>query len=116
MRTAQTLILLSARALAASSACRRDERPARAQAASAYPGAIVVDVSRIEFDDGDTFIYDDEPVRVLGIDTPEVTEPDVGIFEDQPFGRAAAESTRTLIVRARRVEIAYDGRDIYDRR
>ncbi len=98
-----------------STACRRDHGDSTAQAAS-YHDAVVVDVALIEFDDGDTFLYRDEPIRVLGIDTPEVAEPDVGIFEDQPYGRAAADSTQALITRARRVEMAYDGRDIYDRR
>ncbi|HEU4929694.1 MAG TPA: thermonuclease family protein [Candidatus Krumholzibacteria bacterium] len=84
--------------------------------ASSYAGAATVDVAQIQFDDGDTFLYRDDAVRVLGIDTPEISEPDVGIFQDQPYGREAADSTRALITRAKRVEIAYDGRDIYDRR
>ena len=81
-----------------------------------YPGATVVDVSHVRFDDGDTFSVDGAPIRVLGIDTPEITDPAVGIFEDQPVGRAAAESTRVWITRARRVEVALDGRDRYQRR
>jgi endonuclease YncB( thermonuclease family) len=81
-----------------------------------YPGASVVAVARIQFDDGDTFFVDGKPIRFLGIDTPEIAEPDVGIFEDQPFGRAAAESTRALVLRAAVVEIATDGLDRYDRR
>ena len=85
-------------------------------ATSSYPGAVVVDVTRIRFDDGDTFLLEKTPIRILGIDTPEVTDPGVGIFEDQPFGRAAADSTQAWITRAQRVEIAYDGRDIYKRR
>jgi micrococcal nuclease len=105
-----TLLRCALAALVLIAACRRDNR------AAARADAVVVDVSRIEFDDGDTFRYRDEPVRVLGIDTPEVAEPDVGIFQDQPYGRAAADSTRSLIVRARTVEIAYDGRDMYHRR
>ena len=85
-------------------------------ARASYDGAVAIDVSKIEFDDGDSFLYRGEAIRVLGIDTPETEEPDVGIFEDQPYGRAAAESTRALMTRARRVEIIYDGRDTYDRR
>ena len=75
-----------------------------------------MELRHIRFDDGDTFFVERTPVRILGIDTPEVTDPDVGIFEDQPFGRAAAESTQAIVSRARVVELAYDGRDIYDRR
>lgn len=99
-------------AAAVAMGCGRESGAARAS----YDDAVTIDVSGIEFDDGDTFMYRGEAIRVLGIDTPETEEPDVGIFEDQPYGRAAAESTRTLITRARRVEIVYDGRDIYDRR
>lgn len=84
--------------------------------ASSYPGAVVVDLEKIRFDDGDTFFVEKTPIRILGIDTPEVTDPGVGIFEDQPFGRAAAESTQAIVKRARVVELAYDGRDIYHRR
>jgi endonuclease YncB( thermonuclease family) len=94
--------------------CRETEN--HADRASSYAGATTLDVSQIRFDDGDTFIYGNDAIRILGIDTPEITEPDVGIFEDQPYGRDAADSTRALITRAHRVEIAYDGRDIYDRR
>lgn len=84
--------------------------------AASYAGAVTLDVAQIRFDDGDTFMVGDDAIRILGIDTPEITEPDVGIFEDQPYGRDAADSTRALITRAQRVEIAYDGRDIYQRR
>jgi len=81
-----------------------------------YPGAVAVDVGKITFDDGDTFILEKTAIRILGIDTPEIKHPSVGIFEDQPFGRAAADSTEAIIRRARRVEVAYDGRDVYHRR
>ena len=86
------------------------ERPA------AYPDAQRVDVSRIRFDDGDSFYLNDEPIRLLGFDTPETRSPGVGIFIDQPYGPEAAESTRVWILRAQRVEIVYDGRGTYGRR
>ena len=100
-------------ALAAVLACGSGQADSRK---ASYPGAVVVDVGRITFDDGDTFLLDRTPIRILGIDTPEITHPGVGIFEDQPFGRAAAESTEALIRRAGVVEVAYDGRDVYKRR
>lgn len=108
--------LLAGMALAAlaGAGCGGDSATARHR--PAYPGAKVVDVARIEFDDGDTFLLDGKSIRFLGIDTPEVAGPDVGIFEDQPYGRAAADSTRALILRARVVEIATDGLDRYRRR
>jgi endonuclease YncB( thermonuclease family) len=95
------------------SSCGRDVAGSRQPA---YPGAVVIPLGDITFDDGDTFLVKKTPIRILGIDTPEITDPDVGIYEDQPFGRAAADSTRAIISRARVVELAYDGRDIYQRR
>ncbi len=100
-------------AMALCYACRRDDGAAHA---ASYHDAVTLDAAKIEFDDGDTFYYRGQPIRVLGVDTPEITEPDVGIFEDQPYGPAAAESTRAWIGRAVRVEAAYDGRDRYHRR
>jgi len=92
-------------------ACRESSPPR-----PSYGGAVRVDVSRIHFDDGDTFSLDGTPIRFLGVDTPEITDPGVGIDEDQPFGRAAAESTKTWVLRAKTVEIATDGLDRYQRR
>jgi endonuclease YncB( thermonuclease family) len=105
---------LCALAVFALGACSRDATGEKRKAS--YPGAVRVEVSKIQFDDGDTFLLDGTPIRILGIDTPETADPRVGIEEDQPFGRAAADSSRALITRARVVEIAYDGRDVYDRR
>jgi endonuclease YncB( thermonuclease family) len=75
-----------------------------------------LDIDRVRFDDGDTFYLDDKPIRILGIDAPETKSPDVGIFVDQPYGPAAAESTKALMTRARVLEIVPDGRDTYGRR
>jgi endonuclease YncB( thermonuclease family) len=69
----------------------------------------------VEFDDGDTFLLDGAPIRILGIDTPETKSPSVGIFEDQPFGRAAAESTKAVMTRARLLEWVPDGTGPYGR-
>ncbi len=81
-----------------------------------YKGAKIARVADIRFDDGDTFDWKGKPIRVLGIDTPEIAHPGQGTFEDQPCGVAAAESTRVWMTRARTLEIVADGRDIYDRR
>jgi endonuclease YncB( thermonuclease family) len=81
-----------------------------------YRGAKYIDKSRIEFDDGDTFMYRGKPLRILGVDCPETASPSVGIEEDQPFGRAAAESTKSWIERARIVEYVPDGDDYYGRK
>ncbi|MCH7549202.1 MAG: thermonuclease family protein, partial [Candidatus Krumholzibacteriota bacterium] len=89
---------------------RSGEHPA------SYPGARRVDVSHIRFDDGDSFYLRDEPIRLLGVDTPETKSPGVGIFIDQPWGPEAAESTRVWILSADVVEIVVDGRGKYGRR
>ena len=80
-----------------------------------YRGAHYLHKERIEFDDGDTIAYGTVQVRFLGIDCPEIEHIDVGIFEDQPYGRAAAESTRALILRADVAEYVFDGKDYYGR-
>lgn len=81
-----------------------------------YKGAKIVRLADIQFDDGDTFDWKGKPIRVLGIDTPEIAHPDLGTFEDQPCGVAAAESTRAWMSRAQILEIVVNGRDIYNRR
>lgn len=75
-----------------------------------------LDVTRVRFDDGDTFFLDGKPIRILGMDTPETKSPKAGILIDQPFGPAAAESTKALMKRACLLEIIPDGRDTYGRR
>lgn len=80
-----------------------------------HPHARYLDRDRIEFDDGDTFLLDGAPVRILGIDTPETKSPSVGIMEDQPYGPEAADSTRALMTRAVMLEWVPDGRDTYGR-
>jgi hypothetical protein len=74
-----------------------------------------LDIRLVQFGDGDTFLIDGAPVRILGIDTPETRNPEVGIMEDQPYGPAAAESTRAIMTRAQILELVPDGRDYYGR-
>ena len=81
-----------------------------------YPGAKVIELYEIEFDDGDTFLLRQKPIRVLGIDTPEIAHPALGMHEDQPFGVAAAESTQAWMTRAAVIEYVPDGMDRYNRR
>jgi endonuclease YncB( thermonuclease family) len=103
-----------AAALLAALACAQPHAGAKWK--PSYPGAARVDVAQIRFDDGDSFKLGKEPIRVLGIDTPEIADSSVGIYEDQRRGPEAGDSTRAWILRAKVVEIAYDGRDIYHRR
>ena len=69
----------------------------------------------IKYDDGDSFSCMGEPIRVLGIDTPEIIHPDHGIFKDQPLGRKAAAFTKRVLNRARRIVIVRAGKDRYGR-
>ena len=78
-------------------------------------GAKYIIKDRIEFDDGDTIVYDGEYLRFLGIDTPEVIDSSLGIFENQPYGPQASESTKTWLRRAELVEYMPGGRDVYGR-
>ncbi len=80
-----------------------------------YRGARIIDVSDIEFDDGDTFFVEGKPIRLLGVDTPEIAHPGLGILEGQPFGDAAAESTRVWLMDATVIEYVADGKDRYNR-
>lgn len=81
-----------------------------------YEGARLIQLSDIEFDDGDTFSVKGKPIRVLGVDTPEIAHPEIGMPEDQPYGVAASESTRAWLARAHTIEYVPDGLDRYDRR
>lgn len=75
----------------------------------------ICEKQRIHLDDGDSFSCDKEPIRVLGIDTPEIKHPDHGIMKDQPFGQAAAKRTKELITAAKRIVIVRGGKDPYNR-
>ena len=81
-----------------------------------YPGAKLVSLSDIEFDDGDTFHIKEESIRVLGIDTPEIAHPNMGTYEDQPYGVEASDSVRAWLTHAEVIEVVIAGRDRYNRR
>jgi endonuclease YncB( thermonuclease family) len=66
-------------------------------------------------DDGDTFFYNDRAIRILGIDTPEIIHEAHGIYEDQPYGRQAANLTIQLLREAKTVEYIPYGPDKYGR-
>ncbi len=69
----------------------------------------------IEVEDGDTIIYRGRYMRFLGVDTPEIRNPDVGFYTDQPFGTEAKNFTRRQIKTAKKVTYVSDGLDYYDR-
>ena len=80
-----------------------------------YPNRIQMDKSKIRPDDGDSFHYDTLTIRILGIDTPEITHKEHGYFEDQPFGRDAAALTNRLIRQARQIAYVPYKKDMYGR-
>jgi len=69
----------------------------------------------LEVLDGDTIRYRGVVMRFLGVDTPEIRNPQHGFYTDQPYGRKAANFTRAEIKKARVVTCRADGRDVYDR-
>lgn len=94
----------------------RDGGPAPKDYRPTHPHARYLDIRLVQFDDGDTFLLEGKPIRVLGIDTPETKHPSVGIYENQPYGPQAADSTKALMTRARLLEWVPDGTDTYGRR
>jgi len=66
-------------------------------------------------DDGDTFFYKDLTIRILGIDTPEIIHKEHGIYEDQPYGRQAAQLTIQILRKAKTVEYLPYQPDTYGR-
>jgi endonuclease YncB( thermonuclease family) len=69
----------------------------------------------LEVEDGDTVLYRGEPLRFMGVDTPEIAHPELGFFHDQPFGQEARSFTRRQIRQARVVTCVADGEDRYGR-
>ena len=78
----------------------------RRQAPAPFGGVErTVDSRQVHVVDGDTFRYGTERVRLRGIDTPELNEPD---------GQAARLRLEELL-RSGPVRIVPHGRDVYDR-
>ena len=69
----------------------------------------------IEVVDGDTVVYKGIHMRFLGVDAPEIRNPEHGFYSDQPYGREAKNFTRMEIKRAKRVTYRADGYDHYGR-
>ncbi len=76
---------------------------------------IVMEKGKISPDDGDSFMYGDAAIRVLGMDTPEIKHEEHGFFEDQPFGREASAMAEKLFNEAQTVEYIPCSRDKYGR-
>jgi endonuclease YncB( thermonuclease family) len=76
---------------------------------------IKVNQRAIRPDDVDTFFYKDVTIRILGIDAPEIIHEEHGIYEDQPYGRQAAQLTMHLLREAKTVECLPFQSDKYGR-
>ena len=86
-----------------------------------HPDHVIVPIDKMEVDDGDTFTItwapgDTEIVRILGIDTPEISHPQHGLPQDQPYGRDARAYALGALAFADHVELArYENLDPYGR-
>ena len=69
----------------------------------------------LEIEDGYTVVYRGRRMRFMGVDTPEIRNPELGFWVDQPYGRDAKEFTRRQIRQAKRVTYKCDGIDRYGR-
>jgi endonuclease YncB( thermonuclease family) len=123
----ETIVLVTAAALALGSAGSTSSaagggsphstvafRPAAAPASAPQPRPhgvrAPVEKWRIRVKDGDTMHIrwsprDIEPVRILGIDAPEIRDPSRRRFHDQPHGRDALRFARRAFASARQVEV-----------
>lgn len=87
------------------------EAPARISRASARSS---IDAGRIYVYDGDTIIVDEQHMRLLNIDTPEISEP--RCHAEEARGHQARDRLRELFEAADRIEIIDSGeRDKYRR-
>ncbi|MCP4632978.1 MAG: thermonuclease family protein [candidate division Zixibacteria bacterium] len=76
---------------------------------------IEMEKSKVDLDDGDSFKYGDMGIRVLGMDTPEISHPEHGFHEDQPFGREAAAMTAEIFEKAKKISYLPYQNDKYNR-
>jgi len=90
-----------------------NQRVERANKETLVP--VRMDKSAIRPDDGDTFFYKRLPIRILGIDAPEIIHKEHGIFEDQPYGRKAAAMTMDIVRNAKVIEYLPFQNDKYGR-
>ena len=104
--------LLLAMVVLSSLSCGKKAPPSLADN---YPNRVLMDKSLIRNDDGDSFHYDTLTIRVLGMDTPEITHEEHGFFEDQPYGREAFALTRKIFQTAERIEYIPFQNDKYGR-
>jgi len=64
--------------------------------------------SRFAPDDGDSLYCDGIPMRMLGIDTPEIIHEDQGISQNQELGPQARDFTVAVLQKAQRITIVHE--------
>ena len=94
-------------------------RGAGTSVAETYPHyaerARAVKRCQLHVDDGDTFTVGRQKIRILGIDTPEISNPEHGFFKDQPYGRQAKNKAEEIFSSARVIEYVPFRHDSYGR-
>ena len=78
-------------------------------------GKVTVEKWEVRVIDGDTFEIRGLRIRVLGIDTPEMSNPEYGMKEAQPYAMEAKLYARSLVDSASVVEYAPYRNDNYGR-
>ena len=71
--------------------------------------------SDIRVEDGDTLVYGETVIRVVGMDAPEIAHPEHGVDAGQPGGPEARRLAVQLLAAAGRVEYLSCGEDRYGR-
>jgi endonuclease YncB( thermonuclease family) len=76
---------------------------------------VLLDKTKLEVEDGDTFVYDGQSVRMLGIDAPEIDSPYHEGNQD-PWGTEAKEVLQQKVSQAAEIKmIRIPENDKYDR-
>lgn len=76
---------------------------------------VPMDPSEIRIEDGDTLVYGETVIRVIGMDAPEIAHPEHGMDADQPGGLEARCLAGRLVAAANRIEYLDCGEDRYGR-
>jgi endonuclease YncB( thermonuclease family) len=76
---------------------------------------VSMDPAEIRVEDGDTLVYGETVIRIVGVDAPEIAHPEHGMDTGQPGGLEARHLAVRLLASAGRVEYLDCGEDRYGR-